>query len=315
MKMQIIDGTDASLKNVHFKWSKNIKPIAAVEDGEIVTVLIPDSSTMQVHEDWTVSDLKKMDMTKLDAAVGPIFVEGAHEGQVLRVDILDIQVGPWGWSSTERSGPLIRGRFEDNLVIWSLKDNFAESISDFLNGTRLPLHPFLGVMGVAPKEGEYSTYPPDYFGGNIDNKLLTAGSSLFLPIGTEGALLSVADPHAVQGDGEAGNTGLETSATATLRVSVDKERKRSIRFPRALARINSHEHLVTMGINSDLYAASRIAMEEMVDELTEWGYTGGEAYMLCSLVGDLRISELVDEPNHVVTMTLPKEILVRKTMP
>ena len=81
---------------------------------------------------------------------------------------------------------------------------------------------------------------------------LTAGSSLFLPIGVEGALLSVADPHAVQGDGEAGNTGLETSATAILRVSVDKERKKQIRFPRALAKVNSHEHLVTMGIRPDL---------------------------------------------------------------
>jgi len=310
--MQVIDGTVASLKNVHYKWSKNIPPIASVEDGEIFSVLIPDSSTMQAREDWTLPDLKKMDMTKLDAAVGPIFVEGAHEGQVLCVDVLDIQVGSWGWSSSEKNAPLIRGKFDDNLVIWSLKNNFAESRSSFLAGTRLPLHPFLGVMGVAPKDGEYSTYPPDYFGGNMDNKLLTAGSSLFLPIGVEGALLSVADPHAVQGDGEAGNTGLETSATAILRVSVDKERKKQIRFPRALAKINSHEHLVTMGIRPDLYEAARIAMEEMVDELSAWGYSGGEAYMLCSLVGDFRISELVDEPNHVVTMTVPKELLVRK---
>ncbi len=308
--MQVIDGTEA--KNLHFKWSRNNKPVAAAKDGEIITVIIPDSSTMQVKENWTAQDLKKMDMSLLDAAVGPVFVEGAHCGQVLRVDILDIQVGTWGWSSSEKNAPLIRGRFEDNLVIWTLKDNVAESKSSFLKGTKLPLSPFLGVMGVAPKEGEYSTYPPDYFGGNMDNKLLTAGSSLYLPIGTEGALLSVGDPHAIQGDGEAGNTGLETSATVILRVSVDKTRKKSIRFPRAVAKCNSQDHFVTMGICPDLYEASKIAMDEMIDELSAWGYLEAEAYMLCSLIGDLRISELVDEPNHVVTMTFPKNILARK---
>jgi acetamidase/formamidase len=308
--MQVLDGTN--FKNIHYKWSKNIKPVVSVKDGEVISILIPESSTMQVKEEWTVEDLKKMDTSILDAAVGPIYVEGAKEGQVLRADILDIKVGSWGWSSSEKKAPLIRDRFEDNLVIWSLKDNFAESRSDFLKRTRIPLNPFLGVMGVAPKNGEYSTYPPDYFGGNMDNKLLTAGSSLFLPVGVDGALFSVADPHAAQGDGEAGNTGLETSATAILRLSVDAGRKKLIRYPRALAKINGQEHLVTTGIRPDLYEASRIAMEEMIDELSGWGYSNAEAYMLCSLVGDLKISELVDEPNHVVTMTVPKSLLVRK---
>jgi acetamidase/formamidase len=309
--MQVIDGTVPSLENLHFSWSKNNKPVAFIEDGETISIIVPDSSTMQVQENWTVGELKKMNTTLLDAAVGPIFVKGAHEGQVLRVDILDIRVGTWGWSSTEKNAPLIRGRFEDNLVIWAIKDNFAESRSSFLKGTRLPVSPFLGIMGVAPREGEYSTYSPNYFGGNMDNKLLTVGSSLLLPIGQEGALLSVADPHAIQGDGEAGNTGLETSATVILRVSVDKARK-PIRFPRALVRMDSQEYLVTMGICPDLYEASRIAMSEMIDELSSLGYFEAEAYMLCSLVGDLRISELVDEPNHVVTMMVPRKILVQK---
>ena len=310
--MQVIDGTRPDLKNIHFKWSKNIKPVASVKNGEIISVLIPESSTMQVKEDSTVEDFKNMDTSILDAAVGPIFVEGAKEGQVLRIDILEILVGSWGWTSTEKSAPLIRNRFENNLVIWTLKDNFGESRSNFLKGTRIPLNPFLGVMGVAPKEGEYSTIPPDYFGGNIDNKLLTAGSSLFLPISVEGALFSVADPHAAQGDGESGSTGLETSATAVLRLSVDNVRQKAIRFPRAMTRINGQEHLVTMGIHTDLYEASKIAMEEMIDELSGRGYSGAEAYMLCSLVGDLKISELVDEPNHVVTMAVPTGLLLQK---
>src|SRR5579872_1136767 len=137
--MQVIDGTAPGLKHIHFKWSKSIAPIASVKDGEIISMIIPDSSTMQVKENWTAEDLKKMDNSLLDAAVGPIFVEGANEVQVLRVDILDVQVGQWGWSASEKAAPLIRGRFEDALVIWSLKDNFAESRSNFLKGTRIPL--------------------------------------------------------------------------------------------------------------------------------------------------------------------------------
>jgi len=303
--MQVIDGTN--LKNLHFKWSSSNKPVAFVKQGEIFSVLIPDSSTMQVKENWKSEDLSKMESSLVDGAVGPIYVEGAKKNDVLQIEILDIQVGSWGWSSTERNAGLIKGRFEDNLTIWKLKDGFGESKSDFLKGTRIPLDPFLGVMGVAPEKGEYGMMAPQPFGGNMDNRLLTSGSTLFLPINVDGALFSVADTHAAQGDGEAGCTGLETSATALLRVQV--KQGSPIRFPRAISRSGPRTLLVTMGISNDLYEASKFAMEEMIDELSKRGYSGNEAYVLCSLIGNLRISELVDEPNHVVSMTVPTEVL------
>jgi acetamidase/formamidase len=307
-EMQVIDGTD--LKNIHFKWTNSNRPIASIENGEIVSALIPDSSTMQVKEDWSKTDIAKMDTSLVDGAVGPIYINGAKKGDVLRIDILDIKVGSWGWTMTEKSAPLLRDRFEDNLTIWKLKDGLAESKSDFLKGTRVPLSPFLGVMGVAPESGKYGMMPPQYFGGNIDNKLLTAGSSLYLPVSVDGALFSIADPHAAQGDGEAGCTGLETSATVILRIGVEKGKK-PIRYPRAIAKTGSRDLLVTMGIAPDLYGASKIAMEEMVDELSSHGYSDAEGYVLCSLMGDFRISELVDEPNFVVTMTFPTDVLNR----
>jgi len=299
-----IDGT--KMQNLHFVWSNKIKPIVRAKSGDLVSVVIPDSSTMQVREDWTQSDLKKLDKSFLDGAVGPIFIEGASNGDTLEIEILDIKTGSWGYSTTEREAGLIRGRFEDKLIFWKVKDGIAETTSEFLKGIRLRIEPFLGVMGVAPESGEYPMVPPQAFGGNIDNKLLTAGSKLYLPVQTEGALLSVADPHAIQGDGEAGSTGLEISANVLLRLNLIKGKR--IRFPRAIAK--NGELLVTMGISSDLYEASKFAMEEMVSELEDRGFTAAEAYMLCSLVADLKISELVDEPNHVVSMSVPVHVLV-----
>jgi len=247
----------------------------------------------------------------LDAAVGPIWVEGAEKGDALEVEILDIQTCDWGWSTTENLFGLIKGRFPDNLVMWSLNSGFAESRSSFLKGVKVPLRPFLGVMGVAPDEGEYGMIAPQSFGGNMDNKLLTAGAKLFLPIMTRGALFSVADPHAAQGDGESGGTGIETTALARLRLSVLKNM--SLKFPRALVIQSSSEALmVAMGISNDLYKASQFAMENLIDYLEERGIAPAEAYTLCSLVGDLRISELVDEPNHVVSMTFPISVANRK---
>ncbi len=151
--------------------------------------------------------------------------------------------------------------------------------------------------------------PRSTFGGNIDNKLLITGSKLYLPIVNDGALFSAADPHAAQGDGESGGTGIETSATATLSFRVIKNMK--IKYPQAIVNLNSKKCLLTMGISDDVYKASQIAMDGMINELGRRGISGGEGYTLCSLAADLRISEMVDEPNHVVSMTIPLDIIER----
>ncbi len=263
-----IDGRSPG--NIHFKWSKGIKPIARVQNGGSVQLIVPDSSTMQVQESWKTADLKKLNKKLVNGAVGPIWVEEAMKGDTLEIEIMDIKAGIWAFSTTEQNAGLIKGRFNDNLNIWKLSNGFAESEMEFLKGTKIPLNPFLGVMGVAPEYGEYGMSVPQSFGGNMDNKLLTVGSVLHLPVFTQGGLFSVADPHAAQGDGEAGTTGLETSATVVLRLKVIKGR--TIRFPRAISKQDSKQLVVTMGISDDLYVASKFAMEEMIDELVGRGY-------------------------------------------
>ncbi len=151
--MITIDGTRE--ENLHYKWSPNLKPIAYARDGDEVKVIIPDSSTMQIKPGMTAEDLAKLDSSKFDAAVGPIYVEDAEPGDALAVDILDIQVGDWGWSAILGFIGLLKGKFRDLLIHWRISNGYAETVGDFLKGIKVPVKPFLGVIGVAPKEGEF----------------------------------------------------------------------------------------------------------------------------------------------------------------
>jgi len=302
-----IDGTLP--QNLHYKWSKNNKPIARVNQGETVHLKMPDCFANQLTENSDISDFSKLDHTLLDGASGPIWIEGAEPGDTLEIDIDEVKPGPWGCSMSEGHFGLLRDRFPDNFTIWQLRDGYAVSRSALLKGIRVPVDTFLGIMGVAPGEGEFGMIPPQAFGGNMDNRLLTSGARLFLPIQVEGALFSAGDPHAAQGDGESGGTGIEINATATLRFRVLKDLH--IRYPRAAVNILSKPYLLTMGISEDLYTASQLAMEGMIDELGRHGISGSEGYTLCSLAGDLRISGIVDDPTRVVSMVVPMDILQR----
>jgi acetamidase/formamidase len=304
--MMEIDGTVP--QNIHYKWSKNNKPIAKVQQGEKVRMEIPDCFINQLTENSTLEDLKKIDPASMDGASGPIWVEGAEPGDILEVDIQEIKPGKWGFSMTDEAYGILPGRFHDKLTLWDLHDGLAVPRSGF-KGIKLPINTFLGIMGVAPADGEFPMLPPQYFGGNIDNKLLTAGAKLYLPVNAPGALFSAADPHAAQGDGESGGTGIETSATVTLSFRVLKGKP--IKYPRAIVELSSKKCLLAMGITDDLYKAAQLAMEGLIDELERRGIPGGEGYTICSLAADLRISEMVDIPNHVVSMTIPLDVIQR----
>jgi acetamidase/formamidase len=302
-----VDGTLP--QNLHYKWSKKNKPIARVPQEETVRLKVPDCFASQLTENSTLSDFIKLDPSLTDGASGPIYVEGAQPGDTLEIDIDEVKTGSWGCSMSEGHFGLLRDRFPDNFTIWEMHDGYALSRSGLLKGIRVPVNPFLGIMGVAPGEGEFGMIPPQAFGGNMDNRLLTAGAKLFLPVQTEGALFSAGDPHAAQGDGESGGTGIEINATATLRFRVLKDLH--IRYPRAIVTVDSRPHLLAMGVSEDLYTASQLAMEGMIDELGRHGISGGEGYTLCSLAGDLRISGIVDDPTRVVSMVVPMDILRR----
>ena len=220
-----------------------------VGQGEVVRLKMPDCFANQISENSSLADFRKLDPKKMDGASGPIYVEGAEPGDTLEVGIEEVKTGPLGCSITEEHFGLLKDRFPDNLTIWEVHDGYAVSRSGLLKGIRVPVNAFLGIMGVAPGEGEFGMIPPQAFGGNMDNRLLTSGAKLFLPVQVPGALFSAGDPHAAQGDGESGGTGLEISATATLRFRAIKDMH--IRYPRAIVNIDSRPHLLTMGISDE----------------------------------------------------------------
>jgi acetamidase/formamidase len=300
-----IDGS--LLSNIHFKWSAKNKPIATIRRGEMVKIKIPDSSTNQIRKDWGASDLEKLDFSKVDACVGPIYVDDARKGDTLEVELLNIEPGELGWSMITRDFGFLKHIFSPELVFWDLSDGYAVPRGNFLKGVKVPIQPFLGIVGVAPANGEFDVIPPQVFGGNMDNRLLKKGARLYLPIFVDGALLSVADPHAAQGDGEVTGTAIETDATVTLRVNVLHEKPP--KSPVILSSEKETEVLACTGISDDLYEAAKLALENALDQLERRGFTRKEAYVLCSVAGDLRISEIVDEPNLSVTMILPVQLI------
>lgn len=304
--MKIIDGNNISI--LQKKWKSDSKPIEYVKDGEEFTVIVPDSSSNQIRIDSTDSILSEMDATLLDAAVGPVFVEGAKTGDLIEIQILDIKVGNWGWSSISPDFGLLKGRFRNRLFIWKIDKEYAEPYGQFLRGVKIPIDPFLGVIATAPSRGEFSMIPPQYFGGNMDNRLLKKGSRVRLPVNVDGALVSFGDPHACQGDGEVCGTAIETTATVKVRVKIITG-EIALRNPVAHSRERfEQEVMVSMGIDPDLRKAAIMAVDSMISELKKLGYTEEESYVLCSVSGNLRISEIVDEPNIVVSMVLSRDI-------
>lgn len=304
--MKHLDGKDP--QNIHFKWTNSLKPVISIKSGEKISVTVPDSSTWQIKREFSTKDLEKIDPDKYDGAVGPIYVEGSSAGDVLEIEIVEMRTADWGWSAIIPELGFLKGEFENRLVIWKIQKEALCISKDFLKDISIPVKPFLGVIGTAPKSGDYGMIPPQYFGGNMDNKKLGIGSRLYLPVNVDGALVSVSDPHASQGDGEVCGTAIETSAEVVLSIRVIKNQ--TLRFPRAFSKaVTPEDSTVAMGISSDLRDASRKALLNMIDELGHYGLRPEEAYILCSVAGDLSISEIVDEPNFVVSMSIPVSLL------
>ena len=232
---------------------------------------------------------------------GPIFVEGAEPGDVLEVRILSVEL-PIDYGYNGCSG-FVRDLCE-NPRTRILRFDRERMTSDFGSGVTVPLRPFFGSMGVAPPpdSGRVSSTPPGKHAGNIDNRELVAGTSLFIPVHVPGALFEAGDGHAAQGDGEVDQTAIETSLRGRLQLLVHKGHP--LKWPRA----ETPTHYIVMGFDPDLTEATRIAVREMASFLQEEkGLSQGEAYRLASLAADLRITELVDE-NVGVHMMIPKSI-------
>jgi len=235
---------------------------------------------------------------------GPIFVEGAEPGDVLEVRIQSIQLAiPYAYNAFgPKSGfiPEDFGYAKMKIIPLDAK----RMVAHFAPGIDLPLRPFFGSMGVAPPAaaGRINSAPPGIHGGNLDNKELVAGTTLYLPVHAAGALFFVGDGHAGQGNGEVDITALETSLTGTLQFIVRKDLH--LTWPRA----ETPTHYISMGLNEDLTLAAKGAVREMIDFLVANKHlTRDEAYMLCSVAGDLDVTQVVDGTRGA-HMLLPKSI-------
>ena len=222
---------------------------------------------------------------------GPIHVEGAEPGDTLEIRFITIGfLHPYGVAAFNPGGGVLPDDFPfaaNRLLRWPAG---AESV-EFGPGVRLRFAPFFGSIGVAPPavSGRLSSTPPGWHGGNLDNKDLIAGSVLYLPVHVPGALLSIGDGHAMQGDGEVSGAALETSLTGTIEVRLRKGQR--LKWPRA----ETATHYMTMGLDPDLDHAVRLATREMVEYLVaERRLTPDAAYLLCSLAADLRVTQAVD---------------------
>ena len=238
---------------------------------------------------------------------GPIWIEGAEPGDTLEVKILSIEPAvPYAWSGFMPG----RGFLPDDFPYAHFKLtplDLTRKVARFSDGIEIPLRPFFGVMGVAPPSatGRISSGPPWIHGGNMDNKELVAGTTLYMPVHVKGALFSVGDGHVGQGDGEVCVTALETALRGTLQFSVRKDIR--LRWPRA----ETPTHFITMGFHENLEEAARNAVEEMLDFLVQEKHLDRDtAYILASDAVDLRITQLVDGKKGVHAM-LPKAIFVR----
>jgi acetamidase/formamidase len=239
-----------------------------------------------------------------NALTGPIYVEGAEPGDMLEVRILGFEfLHPFGWTGFAPD----RGTLPDEFPYARfrlIRFNQQSGTAEFRPGITLKLAPFWGTIGVAPPlaSGPVPSGVPGPMGGNFDNKELVAGSTLYLPVHVSGGLLSMRDGHALQGDGEVSVSAVETSLRGTIQVFVRKGKW--IRWPRA----ETPTHFISMGLHPDLDEAARIAVREMIDFLVqEKGLSRDDAYMLCSLAGDLRVTQIVDGTKGIHAM-LPKSI-------
>ncbi len=275
-----------------------------------------DASGGQVKPGATVEDFLAIDRNKIHALTGPIRIDGAEPGDVLEVQVLQVEHLGWGWTSVIPGLGFLKDRFrEPYLFHWTLDPEISRSLGSAI----VPLRPFCGVMGVAPAEdGEFRTRPPGPFGGNMDVRELCTGATLYLPVLNPGALFSAGDAHAAQGDGEVCINGIECPAEVSLRFHVHRHQSLSgpliesaeSRSPDAPA-----DAWIVVESDTDAMQAARRATERMIDLLVaRWSLTPVHAYLLCSVTMKLRISQVVNEPMITVSAALPKCVLPTRKM-
>src|SRR5438445_1420648 len=243
---------------VHHHWDNRLEPTLRVASGDVVSYDLAMAGRGQIHEGATYAETS-FDFDTLYNLLGPVYVEDARPGDTLRVDILSMEPGDWGWTCVLRDLGLLPEDFPESFVrTWDLR---GRTHAELKPGVRIPLAPFLGTMGTHPDEpATAAAFPPHKGGGNVDTRHLVAGATLWLPVWCDGALFSCGDPHAAQGDGEVCVSALECPMHASLRFHL---RKRSILAPHfrtpgpLTSPTDTAGHHATMGISPDLMEGAR----------------------------------------------------------
>jgi acetamidase/formamidase len=300
---------------VHYKWDTRNEPLVVVDSGDTVVVWTRDVSDNQIAPDSDASALDRFDWDRAYPLTGPIGVYGAEPGDALKIEILDVHTQGWGWTGVIPGNGLLPEDFPDAYL--RTFDLSHGDVAYMREDIAIPLEPYFGTMGVCPAGATAQpVLPPGTFGGNIDIRQLVRGSTLYLPVQVEQALFSCGDAHGAQGDGEVCVTGIEAPMFGALRFTLEKGRSipgPQYRTPAPLtSRVDSAPFYGTTGVGGDLYAASQDAVRAMIDHLGDAHDLGREdAYLLCSLVVDLKISEIVDGGQYIVSALLPESIFSR----
>jgi len=302
----------------HRRWDAGLEPVLSVRPGDTITVETDDFAGGQITRSSTSEDLLGLDFEKIYPLAGPIHVDGAQPGDALAVEFLEFELPEWGWAFILPGfGLLPEGEFDQPYL--KLFDLTTGPTTQLKPGVEIPIEPFCGTTGV-PGAGmrDVPIPPPHPGGGNIDFRHTVAGSTLYLPVGVAGGLLSLGDAHAAQGDGEVCVSGLECTMRTTIRVSVVRDMvitTPAFRRPAGslTRRVDGGGWFATTGVEPDLMEAARSAVRAMIDHLgRERGLSQEDAYILCSLAGDLKITEVVDAPNWIVGCFMPDAVFTEE---
>ncbi len=297
----------------HFGWDNSFVPAERVAPGSTIEFECLDSSGGQFTPASTVADVPALDFSKVNPVTGPIHVDGAEPGDALKITIEAFKPSGFGWTANIPGFGLLADDFrEPALNLWKYDTSLEPAL--YGKNARVPLKPFAGTIGNAPAEpGLHSVVPPRRMGGNLDIRDLAAGTVLYLPVEVPGALFSVGDTHAAQGDGEVCGTAIESQMNTVLKIDLVKDAR--LKMPRfttpgpVTRHLDAKGYEVTTGIGPDLMEGAKGAVSNMVDLLAgRYGMDPVDAYMLCSVCGDLRISEIVDMPNWVVSFYFPRVV-------
>jgi len=294
-----------SADQTHSRFSRNEKVVLAVDPGAVIEVFTEETTDGQLSLGSTVEDLQNLDTDPIHPLTGPVYVNGAEPGDILAVTLHEIELGDWGFSAIMPRFGFLAGEI-DGPYLRTFKLGRDTKEIRFTDKISIPLNPFPGVMGVAPDTDErLSTIPPRANGGNMDDPNITVGTTVYFPVFVRGALFSIGDTHAVQGAGEVSGTAVEAPMRIVYELNLIRDGHR-IREPQ----YETAENYAVTAFGTTLDEAAMKATRYMIDYLMDvHSLSKLDAYMLCSLAGNLKIAEVVDKPHMLVTMHISKKVL------